>query len=70
MVMVRERIVVNIGTEDCDTRGTDWIMSNQTDVKRCTDRVMIYENGSSLEDCDKRKKKRKEAQTGYGLFED
>lgn len=31
------------GTEDCDTRGTDWIMGyNQTDVKRGTDRVMIY----------------------------
>ena len=69
MVMVCERIVVKSGTEDCDTRGTDWIMSNQTDVKRGTDRVMSYENGPSLEDCDKRRKI-KEAQTGYGLFED
>ena len=44
-------------------------MSNQTDVNRGTDRVMIYENGPSLEDCDKRRKI-KEAQTRYGLFED
>ena len=34
--------MVKSGTEDCDTRGTDWIMSNKTDVKRGTDRVMIY----------------------------
>ena len=43
--------MVKSGTEDCDTRGTDW-MSNQTDVKRGTDRVMIYENGPPLEECD------------------